>query len=53
MHRRAVEAGAHYYMWPFDQSLEGPGDKMLSARLVCNWATEKRDMDAFVAALKG
>ncbi len=53
MHRRAFEAGAHYYMWPFDQSLEGPGDKMLSARLVCNWATEKRDMDAFVAALKG
>jgi threonine aldolase len=53
MHRRAVEAGAHYYMWPFDQSLEGPGDKMLSARLVCNWATTTRDMDAFVAALKG
>ena len=51
MHRRAHDAGAHYYMWPFDQSLEGPGDKMLSARLVCNW--EKKDMDAFVAALKG
>jgi threonine aldolase len=53
MHRRADAAGAHYYMWPFDQSLEGPGDAMISARLVCNWATEADDINGFVAALKG
>jgi threonine aldolase len=53
MHRAAQAAGAHYYMWPFDQSLEGPGEEKLSARLVCNWATEPSDIDGFVRALRG
>ncbi|MGG7566614.1 threonine aldolase family protein [Rhodovulum sp. DZ06] len=44
-HKRAQAAGAHYYMWPFDQSLEGPEDEMLSCRLVCNWATTERDVE--------
>ena len=53
MHRRADAAGAKYYMWPFDQSLEGPGEEPLSCRLVCNWATTEADVDGLVAALKG
>ena len=37
----AQAAGAQYYLWPFDQSLDGPDDEPLSARLVCNWATDR------------
>jgi threonine aldolase len=52
-HRRAHEAGARYYLWSFDdplaQDLEGPGDAPVSARMVCNWATEEADIDRFVA----
>lgn len=53
MHRRAQAAGARYYLWPFDQSLEGDADEKLTCRLVCNWATAEADVDSFVAALKG
>ncbi|WP_297974977.1 low specificity L-threonine aldolase, partial [uncultured Amaricoccus sp.] len=35
-HRAALAAGARYYLWPADQSLEGPEEEPLSARLVCN-----------------
>ena len=34
-----MAAGAHYYLWPASQSLDGPDEEPLSARLVCNWAT--------------
>lgn len=50
-HRRAMEAGAKYYFWPFDQSLEGPDEEMLSARLVCSWCTTQADVDAFLALI--
>ena len=53
MHRAAQAAGAHYYLWPFDQSLEGDGAEMLSCRLVCNWATSEADVAGFLAALRG
>ncbi len=52
-HRRLHEAGAVYYMWPFDQSLEGDDDEMLTCRLVCNWATTEADVDAFLDAARG
>lgn len=51
-HRSAQAAGGHYYFWPFDQTLDGPDDELLSARLVCSWLTEKNDVDAFVAAVR-
>jgi threonine aldolase len=52
-HRALTEAGALYYLWPGDQSLEGPGEEMLRCRLVCSWATTDGDVDRFLAALRG
>ena len=51
VHRRAMGAGAHYYLWPFDQTLEGPDDTPLSARFVCSWCTSAEDLGAFVGAI--
>ncbi len=50
-HRAAQAAGAKYYHWPFDQSLDGPDDEMISARLVCNWATTDAEIDEFIALI--
>lgn len=47
-HKAVQDAGAHYYFWPFDQTLEGPDDEILTARLVCNWATKPEDVDQFL-----
>lgn len=56
-HRRAQGAGAQYYLWSFDdpagQTLEGPDDEPVSARLVCNWATTEAEVDRFLAILEG
>lgn len=52
-HRAAQEAGAKYYLWPFGQSLDGPGDEVLTARLVCSWSTTAEDVAQFVAAVRG
>ncbi|WP_422074952.1 threonine aldolase family protein [Tranquillimonas rosea] len=52
-HRRAQENGAHYYLWPMNQSLEGPGDEMLAARLVCSWSTTAEDIDRFLDLIRG
>ncbi len=48
-HRRAREAGAAYYFWPRDQSLEGNPDDMLGCRLVASWSTTEADIDALLA----
>ncbi|MBN2905951.1 MAG: low specificity L-threonine aldolase [Rhodobacteraceae bacterium] len=50
-HVRAQAAGAQYYFWPMDQSLEGPGDAALSARLVCSWCTTDDEIDYFLSLL--
>ncbi|WP_209424815.1 beta-eliminating lyase-related protein [Pararhodobacter sp. SW119] len=47
-HRAAQDAGARYYFWPFDQSLEGPGDAPVSARLVASWSTTEGHVDRFL-----
>lgn len=52
-HRRAQKAGAQYYLWPMDQTLEGPGETPLSARLVCSWCTTDEEIDAFLALVAG
>ena len=52
MHRRAIAAGGHHYLWPFDQSLEGAEDIPLSARFVCSWSTTEADVDRFLTLLK-
>ncbi len=52
-HRRAQDAGAAYYLWPMDQSLNGPADEAVSARLVCSWCTTDDDIDRFLATISG
>lgn len=52
-HRALHAAGAVYYLWPGDQSLDGPGDEPLSCRLVCSWATTEAEVDAFLSTLRG
>jgi threonine aldolase len=52
-HKRAQGAGASYYLWPGDQSMEGPDDEALAARLVCSWSTTEADVDGFLAAVRG
>jgi threonine aldolase len=51
-HRALHEAGAIYYLWPGDQSLDGDADEMLACRLVCSWATTEAEVDAFLATLR-
>ena len=51
-HRALIAAGALYYLWPGDQSLEGPDDEALQCRLVCSWATTTEQVDAFTATLR-
>ena len=50
-HRAAMDGDAIYYMWPMDQSLDGPADELISARLVCSWSTTDEDVDQFLALL--
>jgi threonine aldolase len=52
-HQRARAAGAAYYFWPFDQSLEGPGEELLSARMVASWCTGEEDIARFLDLLRG
>jgi threonine aldolase len=52
-HRALQAAGAVYYLWPFDQSLEGPDDAPLTCRLVCSWSTTPEEVDAFLDVARG
>ena len=47
-HVAAHNAGAQYYIWPDGQSLDGPDDNTISARLVCNWASTDAEIDQFI-----
>ncbi|KAJ55130.1 threonine aldolase [Actibacterium mucosum KCTC 23349] len=51
-HRRAQSAGAQYYLWPMNQTLEGPDDEAVSARLVCSWSTSAADVESFLDTIK-
>jgi threonine aldolase len=51
-HRHAKAAGVEYTVH-FGQSLDGPGEELLSARLVTNWATTDQDIANFVKAVAG
>jgi threonine aldolase len=49
-HRAAQAAGARYYLWPFDQTLEGDPEAPVGCRLVASWSTTEAEVDALVAA---
>jgi threonine aldolase len=50
-HRALQAAGARYYLWPFDQTLDGDADTPVSCRLVASWSTTEADVDRFVQIL--
>lgn len=52
LHRKAQDAGAQYYLWPFNQTLVGPEGENVAARLVCSWSTAEADVDQFLDTLK-
>ena len=52
-HARALAAGAVYNLVPPGQSLDGPPDEPLTARLVCNWCTTAAEVDAMLALIGG
>jgi len=52
-HQRAKAAGAQYYLWPFEQSLDGPGDELLTCRLVCDWSMRTENIERFLALVRG
>ncbi|MCB2116124.1 MAG: low specificity L-threonine aldolase [Rhodobacteraceae bacterium] len=52
-HRRAFDGGATYYLWPFDQPMDGPDEDPLSARLVASWSTTEADVDALLGLIRG
>ncbi len=51
-HRKAHDAGAQYYLWPFNQTMVGPDEENVAARLVCSWSTTEADVDQFLDTLK-
>ena len=52
-HRALRAAGAEYYLWPGNQSLEGSGEAAVAARLVASWATSEEEVADFLGVLAG
>jgi threonine aldolase len=53
LHRAAMAAGAEYYLWDFDATLDGPDDEPLLARLVCGWSTTEDEVRQLIALVSG
>ena len=53
LHRRMIEGGAKYALWPLDNPLDGPEDALLQARLVTSWSTTEDDINAFLTLMSG
>jgi len=51
-HNKAISAGAAYYLWPMNQSLDGPDDELVSARLVCSWCTTDAEVDQMLDLIR-
>ena len=47
-HARLHEDGAKYYLWPDHETLAGPEEMPLGARLVCSWNTSPAQVDGFL-----
>ncbi|MBY6201199.1 low specificity L-threonine aldolase [Maritalea mobilis] len=52
-HKRAMEAGAQYYLFPFQSSLEGPEDELIRCRLVTDWSCKAEDVARVIDLWRG
>ena len=52
-HRRAMMAGAQYYLFPADSSLDGPDDALIRARFVCDWSCTSDSVQTLLAHFRG
>ena len=52
-HRRAMDAGAKYYLFPADATLDGPDDDLIRCRMVCDWNKTDAEIDQLVDLLRG
>ncbi len=50
VHQQLIAAGANYHIWETDLD-NGPGDEILTARLVCDWSKSDEDIDQFLELL--
>lgn len=51
LHARLKDAGAHYYLWPDTEHMDGPPDTPASARLVTSWSTREAQVNEFLALM--
>lgn len=51
-HRKAMQGGAQYYLMPFESSLDGPDDELITCRMVCDWSKSEAEIDAFLTLLR-
>jgi threonine aldolase len=51
-HRRAIAAGARYYLYGGDAA-QGDADDLVRCRLVCDWSRDEAEIDALRAAWLG
>ncbi|EPX80696.1 threonine aldolase family protein [Litoreibacter arenae] len=52
-HRRAMDAGAQYYLFPSDAPLDGPDGELIRCRMVCDWSKSAAEIDQLTALLRG
>ena len=52
-HKRAMEAGAKYYLFPFDVSLDGPEDELIRCRFVCDWSCTPQSVQDLLGHFRG
>lgn len=50
-HKRAMDAGAKYYLFPFDTDLDGPEDDPVLCRMVCDWSKSEEEIDRLLGLL--
>lgn len=52
-HKRAKEAGAQYYLFPFNASLDGPEEEPIRCRFVCDWSCESDAVQRLLDLFRG
>lgn len=52
-HQQMQQAGAQYFLWPDTETLDGPDDAPVSARMVCSWNTTDAQVEQFLGLMAG